>query len=837
MSDEIRVDIVGNDRLSPVIEQAAQKSKSAVDSIRQNVQELTKQGIGGEGVSIRNPRIGEGETQNYIQNRNLDINESIKRLANSPQVKELEERIASLQTGGISDPAKRKVYLDRAKELYKDISGEWSKFRRELDVAGHGSLLDLKTPFEKISADPSYKEGTAVIDEMSISLENLRNKIDGVNTSSEKGRQSLPAYIGTVVNTVGQGINMMAKMYAAEKTMFDIGSPQGAVTAETQLDIFKTQQMYSGWSRIAGSIGGGVIGAATGIPGGMLAGSYLGSQITGEIGDALGTYSTADKEAHLKMLMQMWGKNQEISGVYAPLQAGNYAGARMTGLSPDEIEKISKKYVGSPEGRVAKDKEGKEYRIGVNENGLGLSQSDTQALIQQYVQSTGRFNEEDFEQYVQMYRHTGIFPGAAGNYTKLTGKSAPMEQLVGEFAKGYGITRENRKLIDDLMQSFAQNVSASARQLVSPGDITRSAITMTGLPLALWGGENPWARTTEGQTQTVQGYSALMTPKSNAEEVFLYRALDKGNMMDTILRMREGIFGKGNLQDVVKSLPQGEMGKMYAFSLLDQKGINTEVMKKMIDQLGTEEGRNGLLDKLSGMENKVQEEMQKSGTSHEEASKKVITQTFGEAPIESGAVRNSVVQERLSTEGKKVFDTISDATANWSMMVAKDASSPEVQARIREAYLNAISAYEKSLSNLGLNDTSRKYEGTPIFDQQAGGSFSFNQKGMKEWKDWMQHESEGDTNKVDLRNIPVPKGMKLNSDKRTAEDVTPSDEDRFIQKLIKGEKFNIDPQTTQVQATDPSGRKLNLTVQTYISVDSVENIPRSSRAGTFQPQN
>ncbi len=137
-----------------------------------------------------------------------------------------------------------------------------------------------------------------------------------------KGGRMLPAYIGTVINSLGNLGVMGAGLYHAEKTMWDINSPQAMANQMIAKDIYETRTITKGLAGTIGSVGGGIVGAIAGGGAGSLVGSYLGGQIMAPIGEMVATFLTASKEAQQKLFNTIFGKAQ---GNVACVQRGSIA--------------------------------------------------------------------------------------------------------------------------------------------------------------------------------------------------------------------------------------------------------------------------------------------------------------------------------------------------------------------------------------------------------------------------------------------------------------------------------------------------------------------------------
>jgi hypothetical protein len=256
----------------------------------------------------------------------------------------------------------------RAEEaLYQTTEAAYG-FGRTLDPATIAGLGGERAITTAVGANISRP-----LREAQSTLRRYQNDMDSAIAETDKAMQKhsrmIPSYLGTVINTVGQAVQMYANLYRAEKLAFDFSNPNAMASAMMQFEISRTQLLWGGGGRVAGSVLGGGLGLLVtgGNPAGMLAGSYLGSQILGEAGSAIGIFATATPEQQLKMYQQMYGRSMGAVQGVTPVEAliysilgrsrrfsyagiaGMIRGVTDLGFTPNQAAQMMNTYGGRPE--------------------------------------------------------------------------------------------------------------------------------------------------------------------------------------------------------------------------------------------------------------------------------------------------------------------------------------------------------------------------------------------------------------------------------------------------------------------------------------------------------
>lgn len=388
------------------------------------------------------------------------------------KVKTLDTNLQKLGEGGRLTGSIRK----KAEEaLYSTTEAAYG-FSKGLDpatIAGLGGERAISTAIGANLAKP-LKEAQGT-------LRKYRDDMDSAIVDTErvmsKHTRMIPAYLGTVINTVGQAVQMYANLYRAEKLAFDFGSPSGMATALMQYDITRTQTLWGGGGRILGSVAGGIIGGVAGGMPGALAGSYLGSQILGEAGSAIGLFSTADKEQKLKMFQEGFGRTATAAKAINPIES---------------------------------------------------------LIYNIMARNTGKTNY--------------------GGMSNLIKSGVPL---------GY---------------SPAQSAQMA------------EAYSRAGGSMANFESYQEFARAERG---TMGGMTALMTPKSQAEQAFMFSALRKSkptaSLMDIQLMMRGGINDpttRKAMLDAVGGVPKG-LRDYYILAMTEGKGVGAEETRALMKEFDT----------------------------------------------------------------------------------------------------------------------------------------------------------------------------------------------------------------------------------------------------------
>ena len=530
----------------------------------------------------------------------------------------MKQKVQDALTGGVNDPVQRQMLISHvtgyAKQMHREYARRQDEFVREEQermglIAGLPSEDERKAAMGELNAWRKERLNGLQTDAREIAR--LDGIVGGFNDRVTRSGRMLPAYVGTVLNTVGQAGQMYANLYRAERTMFDLSSPEGMANAMMSLNIYKTQAYSRGIASTIGAVGGGIIGGFAGgpfAPATALAGTYLGSQIATPIGEMVATYLSADREAQQKLFNTFFPKSMANVQAFAPVQSAEYTLAARTGWKtrPEQYEAAFKGY-------------GEKF-------GLGPAEVRQAALAQ--IEARGRATGTPEEQQAQLEtllkvaRANRIDPSqvmALSGISRFTGRElvtgagTPRNPLdLTEIAKMMAVPErlgmpKGSPMALEFMKSIPSYFQAAARVFTRGSEIERAALTQAQMPRVLFGerieDQNDrgmdWARTPQGRQQVEEAMAGLARPKNAAEQAFLFTALraanPKADVMETMLKMQEGITGKGNLEAIYKALPRGKMGEAMMFALTEGKVENVDLRRQMMKAAGSDEGVNEIL--------------------------------------------------------------------------------------------------------------------------------------------------------------------------------------------------------------------------------------------------
>jgi hypothetical protein len=405
-----------------------------------------------------------------------EFNSFINQIVN--KVKTLDANLQKLGEGGKLTGAIRK----KAEEaLYSTTEAAYG-FTKGLDpatIAGLGGERAISTAIGANIAKPLKEaQGTLRKDR-----DDMDSAIVDTERAMSKHTRMIPAYLGTVINTVGQAVQMYANLYRAEKLAFDFSSPAGMATSLMQYDIQKTQTLWGGGGRTLGSVAGGIIGFGFGGVAGSLAGSYLGSQILGEAGSAIGIFATADREQKMKMFQQGYSRSATAAQAITPIESMLYnimsrSGGKLNYTGASSIIK------GNAD--------------------LGFAPAQSAQIFEAYSKSGGR--PEDFRSFLEFSR---------------------------------------------------------------------------------------------AERGSIEGYTAMMTPKSQAEQAFMFSALrtakPKSSLLDIQLMMRGGINDADTrkaMLNAIAGVPKG-LRDYYILAMTEGKGVGAGVTRDIMKEFDSGSGAFG----------------------------------------------------------------------------------------------------------------------------------------------------------------------------------------------------------------------------------------------------
>ncbi len=607
-------------------------------------------------------------------------------LVDMPSYQLYQTQLAGLKQ--IKDPEQLKLTKEFTKEFGKRALGD----ARKLESSTMKDIEDLLDNFMSMSPKKQAAELERTEEYLNRNYQALKKirgesqtieeSMKGIGDKAERGGRMLPAYIGPAINAIGQGMNMVADLYHARRTMFDLTSPQAMANAMMERDIYETQTMWKRGSGTFGSVAGGIVGGIVGGAGtfgvgavsGAMAGSYIGSMISEQIGSAVGTYLTADKEAQKKLFNTFFTKGQQNVQAFAPVQSleytlaargfagtGEEAGKRFAGMSskygvmPDELRQMALTMIESRGKDLPRDLQNSVL------HGLIAFQRETRVDAQTVMglSRVSRFAGEEFT-------------SDETRKVKLVMDKLNISQAqVGEFLK-----------------SFPTYFEQASRVLFSKEDTGKAAWTMIQMPSVMGKDIAKWASEDEGKRRQVgQMMSGLFTPKSEAEEAFLFSSLRKAHpedsFMQTKMRERKGLWGGDNLESYLKGISKGEEEKII-FSLSSLKDMNPELVEKFMEKMKKEGGRDEILKNLRQAREFASKKFEKDSPEYKESVKKHLGESIltGNVPLgekaaatraESGVEAGRKIQgymENLATEHEKWLNAVVATTGIQDQMKA-----------------------------------------------------------------------------------------------------------------------------------------------------------------------
>lgn len=457
-----------------------------------------------------------------------------------------------------TDPAQRRAALSMMSDVSGRLRGDVGGFENKAyDKLGKLYSQRASNPSMSGQIDQEMGEITNRLMEGKIAYAQLQDDLKGfsgkVGDGVKRLHRVLPAYIGTVINTLGQAGTMFANVYAAERTMFDMSSPQAQANAMMSLDILKTREYWRGGARTLGSVAGGIAGGMIGsivAPGigtsaGAFAGSYLGAQVLGPIGDIMATVKTAGSEAQQKIFNTFFERSFSNVQRYGGVQRGAYDIAGRIGGAPGSIE------------------------------------TDAMGLAGKYAMTP----EQSMSSMMAFTNATGSRSGLDRALMYATLRKIPMETMMGYYS--------------------------SAAGMLGSGDVARGGMSLATLPEAMFGRN----LSLQHRESAIGLGSALVTPKNEAEQAMLYQALRRAHPGDsfaqTQIRMRKGILGEGNLSAMMGMMP-GNMMPSYILAMTEGKGVNAGLTEELMDRTSTAAGRNSLLRDLANPRSRISKSLNES---------------------------------------------------------------------------------------------------------------------------------------------------------------------------------------------------------------------------------
>jgi hypothetical protein len=379
----------------------------------------------------------------------------------------------------------------------------------------------------------------------------------------------LPSYIGTVLNMAGQVVNAYADIAVAEKTMFNIGSPQGMLLTTLQKQIFETQKKWQLLNLVGTGIGS-AIGLSTGIPGAMLAGGYLGGQLAEPLTSALGKYSTINTREKETLYSQFFPQLEQARGAFEKYQGSEYYLGRYSPYNPNSTLRKPLDYFKMDM-----------TSLGMPNFNLGLSNADEMAMMTNYFRTRGGaqggeqaglgyWGTRKYEAMQQMIPGT-MLPLA--NLRKLLGQDMNIDTFAAFAARsGMGRGRE-----EEALNALLANYGQSSRMFMTPGGMT-GATYMLGLPGMLFGTGTEAGKLGQQGQSNIANISQMATPQSDAHRALMYMAIAGGSgrnqsFMDINLRMRQGAMNRNNILDIIRILPKNrELAKAYLAAMMPEAG-------------------------------------------------------------------------------------------------------------------------------------------------------------------------------------------------------------------------------------------------------------------------
>lgn len=650
MSDkqEIRVDITGSvdPKLQRDVDGLTQKVKASFVDANKDIQNLGRTGMGQAGS------VGQAPDKDIL-NRYTTKQGMLS---------------SALQSYEGMDAGARRNYSGQIKSLMRAVGAEPEEAARKLiyetsDAIESARGIGGERGRRAISATGAWAEKESDrVAAMQADSDVILGRAKDLMGEGKRGGRMLPAYVGTVINSLGQLGVMGSGLYHAEKTMWDMSSPQAMANAMIAKDIYETRTITKGVAGTIGSIGGGIVGAMAGGGAGSLVGSYLGGQIMAPIGEMVATFLTASKEAQQKLFNTIFGKAQGNTQVFNAVQSLEYNLAARGGSG-----------------------------IGFGGYGsrYGLSPTEARQLGVQYSEASGGGGAEAFEDLIRFGRSNRLDMGMVMGLSRLsrfTGRGMGADEL----AKVYGSAGRmgiNGALLPEYLGRLGGGFMQASGVMSSPDDIYRAGWSVNMMPEAFYGAGNvsAFGKTAEGASQIQGLYSALGTPGNEAQRAFMFTALHKGNFSETMLRMREGIFGKGNLSAIMANIPP-ELRQEYILALTEGKNVNVGLTREMMDAARTEGGWSDFMGRWGDVEGRAG-----AGVSAEDRQKYLERALAGGIPLsETGAA--SITEEQAES-GRKVQKDITRLAVEherWLNYVVSTADAQKQMAEILSGTRDAM---------------------------------------------------------------------------------------------------------------------------------------------------
>jgi len=591
---------------------ARQVAERSYQNSKKNIDDLRKMGYNAEADAYEK-RLDPGAA-NVSANQDR-LREALDyRLKDSPRYKK-SELLSRRAMETANDPATRRIYEGMAKEEATRAIAE-SKVMRETIMKQIGTVRD---PIEQRRQIDKVAEEAGVEKDLIIA--------QGINKRGT-GRM-LPAYIGTVLNMAGQVVNAYADMAVAEKTMFNIGSPQGMVLTTLQKEIFETKRKYQ-MLNLLGTGAGMLIGSTMAGPAGAWAGAYLGGQITEPITSAMGKYNTMDKEQMATFLSQIFPQMDQSRGALESLQESQYGlsrffpnrrgtrrfSANFGSYSPDDTTgMLLRGQYGSgaitpnaTETDIARGSgirtPGEGFFRGVNQDftGMGFSDAQQNSMLTGFLQKRGGAGGNAYPSFASLT----AYAAKMGLPPELLYQLSGIQKYTGMDFGGAGyknlVSRTNMGSRDeDLISAVMQNIGKSSTAFMTPQGMT-GASYMLGLPGAMFGTGTEAGKLGQQGQGNINAISELGAPQSNAHRALMYMAIAGGSgkgqsFMDINLRMRQGIMNKSNLLDILSVIPRNRnLAQAYFASMMPD--ASADLVNRMADM----QASGSLYTKISGLQ-------------------------------------------------------------------------------------------------------------------------------------------------------------------------------------------------------------------------------------------
>ena len=715
--------------------EAERKAGTLTDNIRTRIEQLQK---GVEEYQYHTGRIEEGArdpgrmewteqqerrikgTHEYIKSHLTDVPDSLKQ--SMSQFEQTRERMEDLRLQGldigetpaaklfraqigrvsdITDPQQREVARSMAGQFLRQAQREGATIERDLSRRMTEQFAEVEGLPEEERAE-ALGELERQFDKMTQTMAQNKQVLSELNEEWEKHDESienrssrlLPAYLTTAMNTVAQAGRLWADLYRAEQTMFDLGSPVGMAGSQQQLDIFRTQTLWGGGGRIGGAVAGGLGGLMFGGLPGALAGTFLGSMAGGHIGDIMGTYRTAEQQRELQIFQNIAGRSMQYADQFGGVQAQEYTLAARTGWEFDPRE-FRERY-----GRFAE------------RYGIGRGQAGQLEMMFQEARGEGTTDPRLFEDMLQLQRATRFDPAtimALQRPTRLTGMDIGLEQasMMRVIGQRMGIDPGSQ-----LEQEFLQNIpmywQMAGGVYMDPDRLRDAGFTAAQTPQMLFGDEAggiPMLREGGGQQQVFQAMQGLLTPRDRAHEALLFQAYtqsprdDQQSFFDTLLRMREGIFGEGNLEALLRATPRGEGGEAFGFALTEDVQ-NVDLRRAIMRMFRTGE---------------IGETVREFMELPPEEQRRMAEELDITDKLPPGEKFRAELETMMTDAGEALQETIISTTKEWEEYITNLMKGQEYQTALADALSSALERLEDVVSTskwLGYEEPQRFVPGS-----------------------------------------------------------------------------------------------------------------------------